>query len=374
MKYCSSCGKMMDDKAIFCPVCGQRNDSTVTPMSMTSAGQAYGYEDLSQNYTRAIMPSQSPVQPQPYEQTQQLDPYTQPYVQPQPQPYGEAPKPAPEPRPAPTLYIPASDYRNSLPESLKKEKPNVAAIVILAVLFFAGLLAEILLKTSVYRTVVNTTPGLPASEIRRIVFRQVCLYFSSEATPLYALLIYGLNAMRINPGVAVMGLLRWLPYLVLFFLPLLASIVQKKGVPLIISGGFTLLEGLKLLFLSFGVRGFGAYNALPFLLEAIIAVLLAVAFFAKNKPLCIIAGVLALIFALLAPALSAALSQMNAAMMPGRNFFRALRMAVKNFRFVFQRMNGSYWPVYKFFVLLMYAFLAFLSVGRLKKAQQKETV
>ena len=313
--YCRNCGKQINDSAAFCPFCGQKN--TVKPPQM-----------------------QEPPQIQ-----------------------------TPTVVSAPAVIEETAPVSETTPAQERKSGGNALPIILLAALFVIGMLAEILVNTPIQQLMYNPF-NMPWSEIRRTVTLQTIQSIGHETIPIYAVPSFLMNLMMYSARSRYGAILRWFPYLVLFFVPVLSAIVRKKGIPLLISGIFTLFEGIGVLITSvsqFGGRYLNVMNGIPFVLEAVIVILLAVSFFAKNKPLCLIAGILSALFAVFSIFLTPALRLMNAAMQSADTFIRAYRMVLTRPRILYANASGSFWPVYKTFVLLMYAVLSFLSVKRMGK-------
>ncbi|MBR6404874.1 MAG: zinc-ribbon domain-containing protein [Lachnospiraceae bacterium] len=342
MKYCRSCGKEINDNVKFCPFCGQKTGEA-PQMSVTQAK------------TPEPVPTPPPA-PVP-EPTGKVPPVKTP------EPVMQTPPPAAPKAPVQPMPSPAAPKK-------EKKSGNAAAVILLLVLFVIGLIAEILVNTPIRQLIYNPF-NTPRSEVIRTVFRQAVYGFENESIPIYSVLTYVLYWMMVRTRFLIGGLLRWIPYLILFFIPVLSAMVKKKGIPLLIGGVFTLFEGIGVLIAGaasgMGARYFTVMNGIPFIVEAVLVILLAIAFFAKSKPLCIIIGIFSILFAVFSLFLTPSLRLLNAAMQRADMFGRALRMVLSRPGMIFTNSGGSFWPIYKTFVVLMYALLAFLSAGKLKK-------
>ncbi len=257
----------------------------------------------------------------------------------------------------------------------KKSGSSILLLCLLAAVFLLGLCAEIFANMPI-RDLLYNPLNIPQSELRRIAYLQVLQSFGIESIPIYSAPSFLMNLMVYRAGSSTGAVLRWIPYLILFFIPVLTAFFRNRkvqSVPLFVSGGFTLLEGIGIVLASelspIGGRILNAFYAVPFIMEAVIVILLAVSFLAKKKLLCLISGILSVLFAVDSIMLTPVILRISRMYMPVtlENILRSFRWVLSNPRALYLDAGASFWPVYKTFVLVMYALLAFFSLKKLKK-------
>ncbi|MBR0143680.1 MAG: hypothetical protein IJM21_05835 [Clostridia bacterium] len=245
------------------------------------------------------------------------------------------------------------------------------AAVLLIIL--SGLATELLLKVHTALKTVGSTSGFPPAKTAEIVWNRILFMFGTEAQYFWAFCIFVLNLMRMRPENAanLIYVLRWLPYLILFLLPAVAAALKKfKQIPLLIVGGFALLEGCGLLITSFTVKiGLTWGMAIPFIVEALLLILLSVALWTKNTPFVIIVGVLCVLFMLISPLVTLATGIQTVTLnahYPLRYFISMIFRGFPNLYAV------SPWPIFKGFSLAGCALIAFTApAGFLKPLEKK---
>ena len=231
-----------------------------------------------------------------------------------------------------------------------------------AVLFLLGLLAELLIKIRVSADMIGAASYVPPpEEALRYGWNRVMLLYGEEAVYFWTTPIFVLKIMAYRADPLILGLLRWIPYFLIFLLPVIAAPLKKgKQIPLLIAAGFSLLEGAGLLLTAvFGKMPLISWDmALPYFIEALLLILLCVALWTKSLPFAIVVGVLFVLFALFSPLTTAILS------------FRAvgsnalLRMPLRVilttiFRGFWRYTAASPWPLFKCFSLPAVALIAF---------------
>ena len=192
----------------------------------------------------------------------------------------------------------------------EKKGKNKALLIIFLVLFVLGLAAEFVFK---YIYVSPLIDPAKTDHSFAIKMRQIAQGFLTESQPIYFFLTMKLAIMRLMPGSPFMGYLRWLPYLVIFAVPVLCVFMKKRGILLLISGAFSLVEGILMTIVLLTVRQpqYHLLQVLPFILEGILVLLLAVALLTRKKGFCIAMGILCILFALDSPVITAIASGMS---------------------------------------------------------------
>lgn len=245
--------------------------------------------------------------------------------------------------------------------SKSKSKPIIWLLIVLIVLFVMGMASEIVLK---FVSVIlrNHQSGVPAGTITNQILRQ----FGTETVPLCALPSAVLNLMLIQPKNVWMFALRWLPYLVLFLLPVFTALIRgrAKAAPLLVCAVIAAYEGISMMIASMSVRhiGLSVYTSIPFMVEFILLLLGCVGLLAKNKPLSIVIGVISILLVpvsfLLTPIINVVSEVMHA--VPLGSALRRVFMTFPNY------FAASHWPIFKTFAFLMYG-LIFISAGAGKR-------
>lgn len=243
-------------------------------------------------------------------------------------------------------------------------------------LFIGGLLAEFFMKTGATLELTRGVPkGMPAGNVIPYLMNRTAQYFGDEALYLWSLPILVFRIMSLMANPLWLSFLRWIPYLLLFLVPVIAAPLKKRQVPFLIVGVFSLLQGVGILIsgLLTDYRIFVGPAAIPFLVEGVLMILAGVALWTKNKLFVIIMGALLILFALASPLCTGIFSvlrdNVNAfanpnARMPFAIFLR--RLAQFPYAYAF-----SPWPIFKAISLTMAAILAFTAPLSFPKKEKK---
>lgn len=243
----------------------------------------------------------------------------------------------------------------------RKNKPMWILFLILLILFFAGMACEIGLKY--WDAALASGPAEPA----QFLTRRVLSGFGDEATPIWLIPTVVLNWMMLLPRDVMSYALRWMPYLVVFLFPAFGALFRKKQIPLIFCAILACIETVGIV-LAVLVRHYPMltwFHAIPFAVELILLILACIALGANKKGFAITLGVFCVLFALISPAMSAVLAELQGSMLASGFPLGAY------LRSVFQRLPlfaaVSAWPVFKAFAFLMYALLLFVGASRFRK-------
>ncbi|MBR6405650.1 MAG: hypothetical protein IKS18_05605 [Lachnospiraceae bacterium] len=250
-----------------------------------------------------------------------------------------------------------------------EKKSNKPLLIILLVLAVLGLAAEFVFKFIYVNTMVDKT----MDRVFQITMRQVAQGFLTESQPIYAFWTMKVPIMRLMPGSPFMGYLRWLPYLVLLAVPVLCVFMKKRGILLLVSGVFSLVEGIlmSIVILSMNQPMYNLVQVFPFLIEGVLVLLLAISLLSGKRGFVILMGIVCILFAIDSPVITAVFSGMNATFFrngAGQVFSSYLFTRLRNMHY---SLAVSSWPVYKFFVFVMYGVLAFFTAGSLKKKAEE---
>ncbi len=244
-------------------------------------------------------------------------------------------------------------------EKRNDESTRVLFFILLG-LFLYGMAAEIVLK------LVNAAMAMPSPE-PRIFLNQILQEFGNEAVPLFAFPALGLNLIPIMPHNNWAYALRWLPFLVLFFLPALCAVPRLKTTPLIVCAavyGVT-AAGLLLTQILRPNRMFSVWSAIPYAAETAVLILACVALGLKNKGFAISVGVISLLFAAVSPVVSSFISGIDT-IPQGIPFSTYLTIRLKTFPL---SAAVSHWPILKTFAFIMYALILFVLPVRFSKKE-----
>lgn len=245
--------------------------------------------------------------------------------------------------------------------SKKKTKPAVGLFILLIVLFVLGMAAEIVLKYAAVPPRVNM-PEVPHEVYRNMVLSQ----FGAEAFPFYALPALVLSWMSIQPRELLIYALYWLPYAVLFLLPVFGALARGRGrgVPLILCALAALYEGLSLIIASTvsNYYGFSVYTAIPFLVEFFILIIGCVGVFGRNRSLAVTAGVVFLALVPVSVFITPVIAELSAFLsLPGYPLKTFVVNAIKFFPVTYAQ---SHWPIFKAFAFAMYGLLLVTAVKK----------
>lgn len=246
--------------------------------------------------------------------------------------------------------------------SKSKSKPIIWLFIVLIVLFVIGMAGEVLIKyaAAAMRMENHAQPA-------RALWTRVLAQFGNETAPLYALPSIVLNLMRVQPVDPLMYAVRWIPYLVLFLLPVFTALIPGRGkaAPLLVCALAALYEGIAVLVCASIERriGLSVYTSIPFTAEFLLLLLGSVGILAKNKPLSIIIGV---IFILLVPVsfMLTPIINVVSEVMHAVNIGTALRRVFMTFPNYFA---ASHWPIFKTIAFLMYGLVFIVSGATAKK-------
>ena len=242
----------------------------------------------------------------------------------------------------------------------RKNGPIWGLFVILLVIFLLGMLCETALKA------VNVVLNMRA-ERPQIIMNQILRGFGDESIPLWAVPALLLNWMTIMPRTIAPYALRWLPYLVIFLLPVLCALLRKRALPLIICAVVNGIVAIGIVLVRLFARQplLNVAVAIPFAVEALMLVLACIALGTKSKGFSIVLGVFCVLLALLSPVVSATVAGFRTGNAPH---------LVALGRFVFMQARRlplsaatSQWPIYKAFAFLMYALILFVAPSRFPK-------
>ncbi|MBR5743188.1 MAG: hypothetical protein IKX85_05240, partial [Clostridia bacterium] len=243
-------------------------------------------------------------------------------------------------------------------------------------LFIGGLLAEFFMKVGATVELTRGIPkGMPSGNVIPYLMNRTAQYFGEEALYLWSLPILVFRLMSLMPKNVWQPLLRWIPYILLFLVPVIAAPLKKRQIPFLVVGVFSLLQGGGILISSLlsDYRIFVGPAAIPFVIEGVLMILAGVALWTKSKPFVIVTGVLLALFALASPLCTGILSvlrdNVNAfanpnARMPFAIFLR--RLAQFPYAYAF-----SPWPIFKAISLTMAAILAFTAPLSFPKKEKK---
>lgn len=244
----------------------------------------------------------------------------------------------------------------------RNNRPIWGLFIILLIIFLIGMTFEFTIK------VINVMMSTRAADRPEIIVNQVLRGFGDESIPLWAFPALGLNWMSIMPREVGRYALRWIPYLCIFFLPVLCALIPKRSIPLIICAVVNGLVaiGLGLVHLFSKNPMLNAYIAIPFAAESLMLVLACIAIGTKSKGFSIVLGVFCILFMLASPAVSAgAAAIMRTLSAPkGSQIWRFLQVQVRRLPL---SAAVSYWPIYKTFAYLMYALILFVVPSRFPK-------
>ena len=242
----------------------------------------------------------------------------------------------------------------------RKNRPIWVLFVILLVIFLIGLLCEVALKA------INVALTMRVRD-PRVMVNQILRGFGDEAIPLWAVPALLLNWISIMPRTVVPYAVRWLPYLVLFLLPVFCALFRKRAIPLIICAVVNGLVAIGIVLVRLFARQplLHVATAIPFAVETLVLVLACIALGTKSKGFSIVLGVFCVLFALLSPAVSAAIAGMR--MGGSMQMYVTWRYVLVQIRRLPLSAAVSYWPIYKAFAFLMYALILFIAPSRFPK-------
>ena len=104
-----------------------------------------------------------------------------------------------------------------------RDKKLILELLIgLVLAFLAGMACEIVFK------VIFVQNNLSQVGAPDIYARKIMAMFGDESIPIYTIPGFMLNWMRIVPETPVENLLRWIPYLLIFALPILSSVIKRR--------------------------------------------------------------------------------------------------------------------------------------------------
>ena len=242
----------------------------------------------------------------------------------------------------------------------RKNRPIWGLFVILLAIFLIGLLCETALKA--VTVVLNTRTDRP-----QIIMNQVLRGFGDESLPLWAVPSLLLNWMTIMPRTILPYALRWLPYLVIFLLPVFCALLRKKAWPLIICAAVNGCVAIGIVLVRFFARQpvINALTAIPFAVETLMLVLACIALGTKSKGFSIVLGVFCVLLALISPVVSATVAGFRMGNAP--QFIALGRLILMQARRLPLSAAASQWPIYKTFAFLMYALILFVAPSRFPK-------
>lgn len=245
----------------------------------------------------------------------------------------------------------------------RKNRPIWGLFIVLLVLYLIGLACEVSLKA------INVAMSL-RTERMQVVLNQILRGFGDEAVPLWAIPTMLLNWMLIMPRQIAPYALRWLPYLVIFLLPVLCAVLRKRALPLILCAVVSGITAIGIVLVRLLSRNplIHVWTAIPFAVETLVLVLACIALGTKSKGFSIVLGVFCVLFALLSPVISAGLSGLRAgAVPPGYPVMRIFLMQARRLPL---SAAVSYWPIFKSFALMMYALILFCAPSRFAKRER----
>ena len=240
----------------------------------------------------------------------------------------------------------------------QKNRPIWALLIILLIVFLIGMACEILLK--LFNVMMNTRMAERPEIIANLILRG----FGDEAIPLWAIPALVLNWMSIMPRAILPYALRWLPYLILFLLPVLCAVLRHRAIPLIVCAVVSGITAVGIVLVRFVSRMplINVYAAIPFAVETLMLVLACIALGVKKKGFAIVLGVFFVLLALASPAVSAVMAGMRANALPaGVPIGQFLKVQLKRLPL---SAAVSYWPIFKTFAFLMYALILFVAPSR----------
>ncbi len=242
----------------------------------------------------------------------------------------------------------------------RKNRPIWVLFVILLVIFLIGLLCEVALKA------INVALTMRVRD-PRVMVNQILRGFGDEAIPLWAVPALLLNWISIMPRTVAPYAVRWLPYLVLFLLPVFCALFRKRAIPLIICAVVNGLVAIGIVLVRLFARQplLHVATAIPFAVETLVLVLACIALGTKSKGFSIVLGVFCVLFALLSPVISAGLSGLRAGAVPPG--YPVMRIFLMQARWLPLSAQASPWPIFKTFALLMYALILFVAPSRFPK-------
>ena len=124
----------------------------------------------------------------------------------------------------------------------KRNKRMILGLFLaLIIVFLAGMAGEIVPKLVAAQRM--STPGVDPS----FPFRKTVQFFGDETSSLWALPTFALNLMSISPREPAAFILRWIPYLIVFLLPILSSFIRKRWIPLLACGALATYEAVGIL-------------------------------------------------------------------------------------------------------------------------------
>ena len=243
----------------------------------------------------------------------------------------------------------------------RKNTTITALLIVLLIVFLIGMMCEISLK------LFNTWMNMRAADNPRIVLNQILRGFGDEAVPLWAIPTMLLNWMLIMPRQIAPYALRWLPYLILFLLPVFCALFRKRAIPLIVCAAVSGVTAIGIVLVRLLSRNplIHVWSAIPFAVETLVLVLACIALGTKSKGFSITLGVFCVLFALLSPAVSAAIAGIRMSTLPaGYPIGQFLQMQVRRLPL---SAAVSYWPIFKTFAFLMYALILLIAPSRFPK-------
>ena len=242
----------------------------------------------------------------------------------------------------------------------RKNGPIRWLFVVLLVIFMIGMLCEVALK------VINIALSMRMVRFE-FVFKQTLHAFGEEAIPLWMIPTTLLKWMLIMPREVGLFALRWLPYLILFLLPVFCALFRKRAIPLIVCAavsGVTAI-GIVLVRLLYPSPMVHVWTAIPFGIETLMLVLACIALGTKSKGFSIVLGVCCVLLALLSPMVSAAIAGLRIGNPPaGYPVWQFLQVQARRLPL---SAAVSYWPIFKAFAFLMYGLILFAAPSRFPK-------
>ena len=248
----------------------------------------------------------------------------------------------------------------------RNKRMIVGLFIALLAVFLAGMACEIVLKIIVANKMV------PVGADSGFTLRKTMQLFGDETVPLWSLPILVLNWLRLMPTDTVVYALRWIPYLIVFLLPVLSSFIKRRWIPLLACGALALYEAVSILL----TRMFSSYvyitylHIVPFAVEAIVIALACTALGSRKKGFSITLGVVCAVLALLSPAVTVLLSGMTPQYL-GREGFDIFSYGIVRLKDVYSYASSS-WPIFKAFAFLMYALILFIAPTRFRKRTVSE--
>lgn len=244
----------------------------------------------------------------------------------------------------------------------QRNKPMWVLFAILLGIFCIGMINEIVLKYVQIRQIMH-----PADPVN-VITNRLARAFGDESLPVWAVPALLLNWIVLVPREPGTLLLRWIPYLIAFLLPVLCALLRKKEIPLILCaiGAGVVSIGLVLV-RFFSARPYiSVLAAVPFGIECLLLILASVAIGAKKKGFAITLGVIAFVLALLSPVVSAFFAGLTSGGSLPKGYPISAYISTQMRRFPLSA-GTSLWPIYKAFAFVMYGLILVTAPKRFAK-------